>query len=240
MNQMILRRLMRRALPKAISLRLRREWLGRRIAAGKGHFEDDIPLLKTYLKPTGTSWDIGANAGMYTLHLSRLTSRVFAFEPVPHNIDILRDVVRRAKLANVSISRLALSDRVGRASMTIPVNGFYGGFYLAQLADHGELDVELSTVDTLIAAGVPEPDFIKCDVEGAELRVLAGARGLIARRHPVWLLETFENEPVDLLRASGYSAFVRDEHNRLVEVNARVHERNYWFFPVGQGPAPQS
>jgi FkbM family methyltransferase len=228
---------MRRTLPKSLSLRLRREWLSRRIAAGKAHFEDDVPLLSLYVKPTDVSWDIGANSGTYTLHLSRLTSQVFAFEPIPHNVDILRDVVRRADLRNVTISRIALSDRVGHARMTVPVNGFYGGFYLAQLADHGELDVELSTVDTLIAAGVPEPDFIKCDVEGAELRVLAGARTLIARRHPVWLLETFENDAVDLLRSWGYSAFVRDEQNRLVEVKARVHERNYWFFPVGHGPA---
>ena len=175
--------------------------------------------------------------GLYTLHLSRLTSQVFAFEPISHNVDILRDVVRRADLRNVRISRIALSDRVGNARMTVPVNGFYGGFYLAQLAEDGELDVELSTVDTLISAGVPEPDFIKCDVEGAELRVLAGARTLIERRHPVWLLETFENDAVDLLRSWGYSAFVRDQQHRLVEVKARVHERNYWFFPAGHGPA---
>lgn len=241
MDRMILRRLMRRALPKGLSLRLRREWLGRRIAAGKGHFEDDIPLLKSYLKPTDIAWDIGANAGTYTLHLSRLTSQVFAFEPVPHNADILRDVTRRARLANVSISPLALSDRVGRAAMTVPMTGFYGGFYMAQLADEGELDVELSTVDALVAAGMPEPDFIKCDVEGVELRVLHGARELIARRHPVWLIETFENEAIELLRSWGYSAFVRHEqHNRLVEVTARANERNYWFFPTGHGPAPEA
>src|SRR6476469_4823234 len=221
MNRMVLRRLLRRALPKTVSLRLRREWLGRRIASGKGaHFEDDIVLLDEYLKPTDIAWDIGANSGTYALHLSRLASQVFAFEPVPHNADILADVKKRAKLRNLTISRLAISDRVGRARMTIPTTGFYGGFYLAQLADYGDLDVELSTVDALIAAGVPEPDLLKCDVEGAELQVLRGAKELIKRRHPVWLLETFENEPVDLLRRWGYSAFVRDERNQLVEIKA--------------------
>ena len=238
MSRMPLRRLMRRVLPKSLSLRLRREWLGRRIAAGQGgHFEDDIRLLDDYVKPTDIAWDIGANSGTYAIHLSRLASKVFAFEPVPHNADVLGDVIRRARLPNVTTSRLAISDRVGHARMTIPTTGFYGGFYLARIADYGELDVELSTVDALIAAGVPEPDFIKCDVEGAELQVLKGARELIERRHPVWLLETFDDEPVDLLRQWGYSAFVRDENHRLVEVHARVHERNYWFFPVGQGPS---
>jgi FkbM family methyltransferase len=185
---MILRRAMRHLLPQAVSLRLRREWLGRRVGAGKGHFEDDVRLLKTYVNPADVCWDIGANTGTYTLHLSRLASKVFAFEPVPHNLDILQDVKRRAQLENVVISRLALSDRVGRGTMTIPVDGFYGGFYLARLDAAGELEIETSTIDALIASGVPEPDFIKCDVEGAESRVLDGARALIARRRHIWLL----------------------------------------------------
>jgi FkbM family methyltransferase len=155
---MILRRSLRHLLPESIALRLRREWLGRRLAAGRGYFENDVPLLQTYVKHTDVCWDIGANIGTYTLHLSRLASKVFAFEPVPHNADTLRDVKKRAHLDNVAISQLALSDRIGRAKMSVPVDGFYGGLYLAQLDATGELDVDVSTIDALIAAGVPEPD----------------------------------------------------------------------------------
>jgi len=115
---MILRRMMRHVLPEGMSLRLRREWLARRIAAGTAHFEDDVPLLKRYVKPTDVCWDIGANTGTYTLHLSRLARQVFAFEPVPHNLDILRDVRKRAGLENVIISSLALSDRAERRAAT--------------------------------------------------------------------------------------------------------------------------
>jgi FkbM family methyltransferase len=230
--RMFLRRWMRRLLPASVSLWLRRQWLGRRVGAGMGHFEDDVPLLKDHVRQTDICWDIGANNGTYTLHLSRLAAKVFAFEPVPHSLGILQDVTRRAGLANVVISPLALSDRIGRATMTVPVEGFYGGFYLARLEEGGELDVEMSTIDALIASGVPEPDFIKCDVEGAETRVIAGARELIQRRPPVWLLETFEDEVVDLLRSLGYSACVRNGDQQLVEVAKRVHERNYWFFPA--------
>jgi len=232
MDRMLLRRMMRRLLPEAVSLRLRREWLGRRIVSGSAYFESDVPLLKTYVKPTDICWDIGANTGTYTLHLSRLASQVFAFEPVPHNLDILDDVKRRGHLENVVIRQLALSDGVGRSPMTIPVEGFYGGFYLARLEAAGELDVETSTVDALIASGVPAPDFIKCDVEGAEARVLDGAHELLTRSRPIWLLETFEDGIVERLRSYGYSAHVREDSGRLVEVTTRVHERNYWFFPA--------
>ena len=229
---------MRHVVPKRISLLFRRKWLSRRIATGEGaHFEDDIVLLSKFLKPSDVAWDIGANVGTYTLHLSRVAARVFAFEPVPHNAEILRDVVKRTGLQNVVVSQRAIADRVGRARMTIPTAGFYGGFYLAQLHDAGELDVELSSVDALIASGIPQPDFIKCDVEGAELRVIAGASALIARCPPIWLLEDFEGDVIDTLRNLGYTAFVRDQKHELVEVTERTRERNYWFFPAGRGSA---
>ena len=129
---MIARRLLRRLLPQRVALRLRREWLARQVASGQGpQFEDDIPLLKTFVKPTDVCWDIGANAGTYTLHLSRLAAHVFAIEPVPHSFDILRDVTARAHLTNVVARSLALSDKVGRAKMALPVDGFYGGFYMS-------------------------------------------------------------------------------------------------------------
>jgi FkbM family methyltransferase len=229
---MIPRRLLRRLLPQQVALRLRREWLARQVASGKGpHFEDDIPLLKTFVKPTDICWDIGANAGTYTLHLSRLATQVFAFEPVPHNFDILRDVTKHARLTNVVSRSLALSDKVGRARMAVPVEGFYGGFYLASFDTAGALDVETSTIDALIAQGVPEPDFIKCDVEGVEDLVLDGAREFLGRRHPIWLLETFRDEIVARMRSLGYTAHSRDSRNRLVEVTGLAQDRNYWFFP---------
>jgi FkbM family methyltransferase len=229
---MIARRLLRRLLPQRLALRLRREWLARQVASGEGpHFEHDIPLLKTFVKPTDVCWDIGANAGTYTLHLSRLAAQVFAFEPVPHSLEILRDVTRHAQLTNVVARSLALSDKVGRARMGVPVEGFYGGFYLASFDTGGALDVATSTIDALIAEGVPEPDFIKCDVEGAEDLVLDGARELLARRRPIWLLETFRDDIVPRMQSLGYTAHARDSRNSLVEVTSRVHERNYWFFP---------
>ena len=229
---MIARRFLRRLLPQRVALRLRREWLARQIAVGKGpHFENDIPLLQSFVKPTDVCWDIGANAGTYTLHLSRLAAQVIAFEHVPHNLEILRDLTKRAQLTNVVVRPLALSDEVGRAKMAVPVEGFYGGFYMASFHRDGPFDVATSTIDALIAEGVPEPDFIKCDVEGAEHLVLDGAQALLARRHPIWLLETFRDDIVPRMLSLGYTAHSRDSHDRLVEVTSRVRERNYWFLP---------
>ena len=232
---MIWRRALRAVLPVPIALFFRRQWLARRVARGKGYHEADVDRLPGLVKNTDICWDIGANSGTYALPLARLAAKVFAFEPVPHNLDILRLAVRLSGADNIVIKDIALSDTNGTARMTVPAEGFYGGFYLAQFDDRGTLPVTMATIDSLIEGGLPAPDFIKCDVEGAEDRVIAGARTLIAERHPIWLLETFEERILTLMRSLGYAAHVHLEDGRLVPVAARTNARNYVFLPAREG-----
>jgi rRNA pseudouridine-1189 N-methylase Emg1 (Nep1/Mra1 family) len=56
---------------------------------------------------------------------------------------------------------------------------------------------------------------------------------LIAGRHPVWLLETFEDSMLPLMASLGYDAYVHTEDDRLVGVSQRTEQRNYLFLPTG-------
>jgi len=224
------RRILRRVLPKPVALRLRQEWLARQVASGKGHREGEIDVLPQLVKPDFICWDIGANTGTYTIALSRLAAKVYAFEPVPHSFATVKQVVALAHLRNVELHAVAMSDKKGRARFSVPSEGFYGGYYLASFDDAGELEVETDTIDGLIARGIPEPDFIKCDVEGAEKRVIDGARGLLARRRPGWLLETFDPAVLPLMESFGYTTHIRTAGNTLKKVAAfDERSRNYIF-----------
>ena len=225
------RRILRALLPKGAALRLRQEWIARQIAKGGGHLENEIFILPQLVQSTDVCWDIGANAGMYTVALSKLARKVIAFEPVPHNFSTLQQATTLAGLPNVELHRLAISDRPGRARFSVPVDqGFYGGYYMAALHDEGELEVEADTIDGLIAKGFAEPHFIKCDVEGAEARVVNGAKALIARRPPIWLLESLDGGVLPLMESLGYTAHVRTADNTLTRVSAsRPDVRNYIF-----------
>lgn len=225
------RRILRALLPKRLALRARQEWLARQIAKGEGHLEGEIHLLPQLVGPEDICWDIGANAGMYTVALSKLASKVLAFEPEPHNCATLRQVIRLALLANVEVHQTALGDSKGRARFSVPVaQGFYGGFYMAAFHEQGELEVATDTIDSLIAQGFAEPDFIKCDVEGAELLVIQGATELLKRRRSIWLLEILDVGPsILILRAMesfGYAAHVRTPENTLLRVNEPSSERS--------------
>jgi FkbM family methyltransferase len=227
------RRLLRVLLPKSLALRLRQEWLARHVARGTGYREGEIHLLPALVKRTDVCWDIGANIGTYTVALSQVAARILAFEPVPHNLATLRQVKRLAHLDNVEIRALAISNAAGRARLSVPTEGFYGGYYLASFDDRGELEVETASIDGLIAQGLPQPDFIKCDVEGAERLVIEGARQLLERRRPIWLLETFDPGVLPLMESFGYTAHVRTATGELAQVQQhQTQSRNYLFLPV--------
>jgi FkbM family methyltransferase len=225
-------RAVRAIVPERMGLAIRKEVLTRRVLSGS-HLETDIEILPHFIKPHDVCWDIGANAGSYTLTLSRLCRHVHAFEPVPHNRDILRTVLRRRQVGNVTVHELALSDRERQGRMAVPLEGAFGGYYMAALSDDGTQPVQETTVDALSARGVEPPAVIKCDVEGAEDRVISGALGLIERQPPVWLLETFEDSVFERMLGLGYRSLVYETERRLVPVTRRLATaRNYWFVPA--------
>jgi len=86
-------------------------WLGSYEYAKRRAFENAV-------KEGSTVFDIGANAGFYTVLASALVGangRVFAFEPVPSNLHYLREHLRLNAIKNVSVIEAAVSDRTGVA-----------------------------------------------------------------------------------------------------------------------------
>jgi len=160
-------------------------------------------------------WDVGAHVGFYTLLFAELVGpqgKVFAFEPLPRNVDLLRRHVEMNGYRNVRTLPCALADFDGEASFDPGPNPSMG-----RIAPSGPLRVPCARADTLVARGeVEAPDVIKIDVEGAEAAVLRGARRAM-ERHPAILLATHgeqaHGECLGLLAAAGY------EMGGLVRVN---------------------
>lgn len=175
-------------------------------------------------------FDIGANVGFFSLLASRLVGprgTVYAFEPLPVNVQALRRHSELNGSENLRIVDAAVSDRDGVGSFRQVANPSMGG-----LSDGGGLEVRTLALDEAIESGqLLEPDFLKIDVEGAELSVLKGAKGLLARKHPVIVLSAhgwrlFE-ACRELLSDSGYGCETsgdgtRDGNYLLVAVARRA------------------
>lgn len=137
--------------------------------------------------PGGVFFDVGAHAGYYSLLASRLLGpggRVVAFEPDTRNIAHLRRHLRLNRIKNVTIVKAAVADRTGTARFARERSGFGGA-----LSNAGSRTVATVTLDGLISAGkLPAPNYLKIDVEGAELRVLRGAAKILSASRPIIFL----------------------------------------------------
>lgn len=160
--------------------------MGLTYALGRGYGFD---RFVGRLAPGIVIYDVGANRGQMSLFFSRRVGdrgRVFAFEPVPHLAHAIRRNLALNGMTNVQVGALALSDRVGRATLDYDDQASTRG-KLADVEPTHRVDgarplaIETSTIDTLIREGHPRPQFMKIDVEGAAARVLAGAQALVSR-----------------------------------------------------------
>lgn len=173
-----------------------------------GSYELQKRRLFESIVPTGAVvFDIGAHAGFYTLLASVLVGprgAVVAFEPQSHNMRYLREHLRLNAISNVQVIQAAVTDSDGVACFQEGANTSTG-----HLAPEGQLRVRTVTLDGLVSTyQVPAPDFLKIDVEGAEMLVLKGARSLLTTTRPTLFLAThgrlMREGCCDFLNALGY------------------------------------
>lgn len=206
---------------------------GKRWIAGSGIYRcwlglyeyEKQQLVAREVRPNTVFYDVGANVGFYTLLASRLVGagKVFAFEPVPKNIAYLRHHLTLNRVTNAEIFPLAVGDQNGMVSFSIEQTGLMG-----HLSDEGGVTVPIVTLDSLVVEGkILPPDYIKMDIEGAELLALRGASRTFQRYHPVLFLATHGREVhtqcIQLLQSWGYSCSSIDhgDSGELGELIAR-------------------
>lgn len=150
--------------------------------------EPEVQELERLVPPGGLALDIGANHGVYSYFMVRHFDRVVAFEPQPACASTLTDWAGD----RVDVREVALSDRVGEGTLSIPVASGVALTGYARLGgpdgDDGASTIQVP-LERLDDQGLTEVQFVKIDVEGHELSVLVGGDELIRRDRPVLLVE---------------------------------------------------
>lgn len=161
--------------------------------------------------------DGGAHAGSHTILYKKINPdlTIHSFEPQSRMFDLLSHNVMKNKLDKVFLYNLALANKATKVNMATSVTDLYydenreyvkkeNGEYLEAVftnisygdenpfnlgglgfGDGGE-EVSTTTIDSLELAGC---DFIKLDIEGAEILALYGAVDTINRYRPKILFE---------------------------------------------------
>jgi len=207
---------------------------------------DEQMVMRRFVAEGDIVFDIGANLGVHTALLSRLAGtrgRVFAFEPNPELHPTLAMTIEA--MPNATLCRFALSDDDGQTTFFVPNDHAMGSLSdwtaLAPMTELREklalgkaraISVQQKRIDDLVAGGIlPQPDFIKCDVEGAELKVFRGAVKTVNRPDAPVIL--FEAGPES---AGGFGLAMTD----AAEFLASLPRPGYQFFEIGHGGALRS
>lgn len=148
---------------------------------------------RRFLGPGQVVFDVGSHAGLHLeqfLDLIGPTGRVVAFEPIPALADALASKYRDR--SNVDIRKMALADKPGHSPFLVlhKAIGMSGFRQRAGSGDQGaeEIIVEADTLDRQ-AAELSRLDYIKIDIEGAEISCLRGARQTVSRFRPLISVE---------------------------------------------------
>lgn len=166
--------------------------------------------LRGLLRPDDVFYDVGGHRGYFTL-LAAITSgpgaRVFTFEPLPENFAAIEAVRKANGLDQVEVLPWAIGDSSGEADLYRPESGDSAVPSLLPSRDARRLRVTIERLDA-VASEHPPPDVVKVDVEGAEDRVLEGARSLLESTCPRWVIEVHSEESssriTSILGAYGY------------------------------------
>lgn len=178
--------------------------------------------------------DIGANVGWFTLlAASRCgdSGHVHAFEPHPTISGYLNRSIHDSRMdGRITLHRVGLDEKNGRAVLGAPTNTNNPGHnWLLDAKEQGDSQFdhhEISTVQLDECLPNILPSVIKIDVEGAEARVMRGARNLLRRAKPLVLSKLF---PEQLKAVSGVTT---------AEFISEMAQLGYQCSELGQnGPA---
>jgi len=188
--------------------------------------KSDLNLFRSIIRPEDTVFDLGANVGTYSLSAAaRTNGKVIAVEPASETFELLKRSA--SQFPNMTAIHTAVSDNSGTAFLS-----HFGPSENFKLSEDNETqgeEVPLVTVDEIASEhGIESVDIIKMDVEGHELKALAGAEKIIANGSPIIFYEIkhcgdLHPEFIDAFKDLGYdSYFALPDAKTLVEFNKDI------------------
>jgi FkbM family methyltransferase len=183
--------------------------------------KDESQIMESLIGLEDNFFDIGGNIGWYSLNIgiARRAAKIFCFEPIPKTFLYLNKNIQLNSAKNITAHNFGFSNQEGEFTFYYYPEGS-GNASSANLTGRDDIEKVQCTVRTLddyTAETGLHVDFIKCDVEGAELMVFQGGERTIRRDLPIVFSEILRkwsakfnynpNEIFKLFRKIGYKAF---------------------------------
>jgi FkbM family methyltransferase len=210
--------------------------------------EPETPYIADLLSGSPVCLHVGASDGRHSYVMTQVApkAKIWAFEPSSFAFQVLRTCVAWHGIGKqVFPIHAAVADKPGELLLVTPkkTSGRMGRAYayVAETRPNGParpdledtgMEVQPTPVVTLDAfcaeRGVDRVDFIRMDIEGAELKALMGALTILDRDRPHVLLEIHPDMLKARFGASGEAVLdlFRDRGYRMFALNGdRLEER---------------
>jgi len=193
---------------------------------GAGEIEVQHALQK-HVVPGMMFYDVGANIGFFSMLAARLVGPdggVTAFEADPEIVARLHEHAARNQFSWVRVEGKAVWSEprtvlFARADPGVSPDRGLG--HIVDAAGKDTIEIDAVSLDDYTRTS-PMPDFIKCDVEGAEVEVFRGAQRVLAEKRPVILCEMHGEE---------YRRILLDEFSRVGYVCKNCGDRHILALP---------
>ena len=153
---------------------------------------NDIYLDKAKLKPGDIVLDFGAYCGLTSQRFAKIVGEaglIYAFEPDPKNYAAMLNNIKRHNMTNVVPVNMGIWCETGRQQFQIEANM---GTSISHLVGRNSEVESLPVIcldDFSAIANFPKVDFVKMDIEGAELQVLESAENFVTKYRPRFIIE---------------------------------------------------
>jgi FkbM family methyltransferase len=200
---------------------------------GRRREANSMRLFLNLISAGDTVLEAGGHIGYVTMYLAQLcgaTGQVVVFEPAPDNLRYLRQNV--SNLAQVRIVEKAVGSANGPRDLFVEEltgqnNSFFSEYEVFQknavtagydAGGYRRLPVDVVRIDDYCAETGMRPDFVKIDIEGAELEALRGMEEVTARTRPRFMVEVSREiaEVFTWFNSRGYLVY-NDKRERLNE-----------------------
>lgn len=186
----------------------------------------EMMLIKNRLKPDSIFFDVGANIGVFSLLAGSIITKgkIYSFEPVPSALDVLYQNIRINRIeGRVKIIEKVISDKNGHEKFNI--QNVSEKSHISTHKSKGVLIQSVRLDDFCKKNNIKFIDFIKIDVEGAEMKVLKGFEYYLKNeRVGVLIIElntlsegVSAQKTLDYMRQFKYSTFKIDNNLKLKE-----------------------
>lgn len=186
-------------------------WCGKKPDALSHSSEDyELEVQKILNIKEGVFVDVGANIGHLSINVAKNPkTKIYSFEPEASNIKVFEKNISLNNLKNINIIKKGLSDREGFFDFYV-LGKNSGGNSLIDLKKGGiKVKIPVTTLDNFYKENkIKRLDFLKIDVEGAEIKVLNGAKETLKKFKPPIIFESWDENSLkkvkDFLFILGY------------------------------------